>query len=127
VPLATLAAIRSKNFVRKIILDLVAKPDLKRMGNLFQLREKIIENLLARRLDFPPIKLMKNSIRVVVYAGLALLVMVFVATKCGMPSFQDVRQRCTDDCGKRGMFGRLNAPSNPSPRQTALNYECECY
>lgn len=70
---------------------------------------------------------MKNYIKIILYTGLSLLVMVFVATKCGMPSFQDVRQRCIDDCGKRGMFGRLNAPASYSPRHTALNYECKCY
>ncbi len=70
---------------------------------------------------------MKTNIKVFVYCGFALLVMVFISTKCSIPSIGDARQRCADACGKRGLFGRLNAPANTSPRQTAMNYECECY
>lgn len=70
---------------------------------------------------------MKNIRRVFVYCGFALLIMVLISKKCSMPSIGEARQRCEDACGKRGLFGRLSAPTNTSPRQTALDYECECY
>ena len=70
---------------------------------------------------------MKASRMFFMYTGLALLVMAFFATKCGMPSIDAVRQGCMDACGERGMFGRFSAPSSPASRDSVINYVCECY